>query len=117
MEEVTEHIDSLELWLETQAMHKGEELEAKYLSAYDEALAELKQKSNKNKGLKMITTLLLLTALAVSVYMNYKRGVTFTDVVTESKELFNKTKEAVNTEDESEDMKVGGVYKDKEDKQ
>ena len=99
MEEVTEHIDSLELWLETQVMHKEVELEKKYLASYDEAVQELKQKSKKNKGFKMITTLLLLAALAVSVYMNYKKGVTFTDVVTESKELFTKAKDAVDTED------------------
>ena len=112
-EDVTEHIDSIKLWLETQILKKEVELEEEYATSYQEGMQKIKQKSNKNKGLKMITSLLLLTALAVSVYMNYKRGVSFTDVMTESKELFNKASDSFNSESTSEDeaMKVGGVYK------
>ena len=62
----------------------------------------------------MFTSLLLLTALSISVYMNIKRNVGFSDVLTEGKELFNKASDTFNSESttiEDEAMKVGGVYK------
>ena len=112
-EDVTEDIDSISLWLETQIQKTEEELEAKYATSYHESIQKINQKSNKHKRIKMLFTLLLLTALAVSVYMKYKRGVSFTDVLTEGKELFNKGKDLFNSESTSDtqDMKIGGGYK------
>ena len=92
-------IENVGIWIDT-------EIRKAKLEAHQELVRqkliqeeEYRAKTKKYKGLRMITTLLLLTALTVSGYMKYKRGVTFTDVVSESKELFVKAKHELTKED------------------